>query len=146
MKTLSLFLLSLLFTSQNKWETDFETAKKRALDEHKCILLNFSGSDWCGPCIRLTKDIFELDAFQSMANLRLILLNADFPRQKKNQLPKDLQKQNNVLADKYNEAGIFPLTVLLTPDGKVIKKWEGYPAGSSDNFINEIKLAADASK
>jgi thioredoxin-related protein len=82
-KTLSLFLLGLLLTSQSKWETDFETAKKRALEEHKCILINFSGSDWCGPCIRLRKDIFELDAFQKMASLELVLLNADFPPEKK---------------------------------------------------------------
>ena len=145
MKTLSLCLFSIFLTSPIIWSNDFESAKKRAVEEHKCILLNFSGSDWCGPCIRLYKDIFDQTAFQKMADSELVLLNADFPRQKKNQLPKDLQKKNNALADKYNETGIFPLTVLLTPDGNVIKKWEGYPAGSAENFINQIKTAADAS-
>ena len=145
MKTLSLCLFSLFLTAPIIWSNDFESAKKRAVEEHKCILLNFSGSDWCGPCIRLYKDIFDQTAFQKMADSELVLLNADFPRQKKNQLPKDLQKKNNALADKYNETGIFPLTVLLTPDGKVIKKWEGYPVGSAENFINQIKTAADAS-
>jgi thioredoxin-related protein len=145
-KTLSLFLLSTFFITISEWGTDFEKAKQTAVQEHKSILLTFSGSDWCGPCIRLHKDIFNSDAFKKMADSTLVLVNADFPRQKKNQLSKELQKSNDKLADKYNDSGIFPLTVLLTADGKLIRKWEGYPDEGAENFITQIKNAANAAK
>lgn len=123
------------------WETDFEKARQVAKQEHKYILLNFSGSDWCGPCIRLHHDIFEADAFRKMAESNLVLVNADFPRLKKNQLPKDLQKQNEQLADQYDAKGVFPLTVLLSPDGKVIKQWDGFPAVSPEQFVSQVQAA-----
>jgi thioredoxin-related protein len=145
-KTLSLFLLSTFFITVSEWGTDFEKAKQTAVTEHKYILLNFSGSDWCGPCIRLHKEIFDSDAFKKMADSMLVLVNADFPRQKKNQLPKELQKNNDKLADKFNATGIFPLTVLLTADGKLIKKWEGYPSNGAEDFIGQIKQAANVAK
>jgi thioredoxin-related protein len=146
MKALSLLLLSAFFISVTDWGTDFEKAKQTATQEHKYIMLNFSGSDWCGPCIRLHKDIFESDAFMKLADTRLVLINADFPRLKKNQLSKELQKQNDHLAELYNADGIFPLTLLLAPDGKVIKKWEGYPLSGSREFVDQIKAAADAAQ
>jgi uncharacterized protein YyaL (SSP411 family) len=128
------------------WGTDFERARESARQEHKYILLNFSGSDWCGPCIRLHNEVFETEAFKQMAGSSLVLLNADFPRLKKNQLPKEQQKQNEHLADLYNSKGSFPLTVLLTPDGKIVKQWEGFPAQGAGTFVSEIKAACDANK
>jgi thioredoxin-related protein len=145
-KTLSIILLSTFFLAVPDWGTDFEKAKQIAVQEHKLILLNFSGSDWCGPCIRLRKDIFDSETFKKMADTTLVLVNADFPRQRKNQLPKELQQQNDKLADKYNATGVFPLTVLLTTDGKLIKKWEGYPTIGAENFINQVKASIDAAK
>ena len=126
------------------WETDFAKAKQNAASAHKNILLSFSGSDWCGPCIRMHKEIFDAADFSSYANDHLILVNADFPRQKKNQLSKELQQQNDELAEKYNSKGSFPLTVLLTPDGKIIKVWDGFQKQGATAFINEIKQATDA--
>ena len=121
------------------WETNFEKAKATATKEHKYILLNFSGSDWCGPCIRMHKEIFDNDAFQQFATQKLVMMNADFPRQKKNQLSKDLQKQNDQLADKYNSKGSFPMTALLDANGNVLRSWEGLPKESPDEFLNELK-------
>lgn len=123
------------------WENDFDKAKQLAAAEKKYILLNFSGSDWCGPCIRLHKEIFESTSFEKLAAEKLILINADFPRLKKNQLPQVQQKQNEKLADIYNAAGSFPLTVLLTADGKVVKAWEGYPKDGAEEFIEDLKHA-----
>jgi len=139
-------LMTLLGTilSTNAWHTDFEEAKQTAQSEHKLILLNFSGSDWCGPCIRMHKEIFESQDFTEYADSHLVLLNADFPRLKKNMLPKDQQKKNDEIADQYDKDGIFPLTVLLNADGKVLKKWEGFPKMSVEEFTNEIKFIADA--
>ncbi len=138
-------LVSTIFLSAAPWQTDFEKAKVEAKSENKFIMLNFSGSDWCGPCIRLHKEIFDSEAFTKYANEHLVLVNADFPRLKKNMLSKDQQKQNDALADKYNSDGAFPLTVLLNADGKVIKKWEGYPSSTPEEFTNDIKAAVDAS-
>jgi len=125
------------------WENDFEKAKQQAISEKKYILLNFSGSDWCGPCIRLHKEIFEGGAFEELASKKLILVNADFPRLKKNQLPKFQQQQNDKLADTYNAAGSFPLTVLLTADGKLVKAWEGFPKNANE-FIDDLTDAVNA--
>ena len=145
MKVASVLFASLLFFTVNSdWGTDLTKAKQQASTEHKYILLNFSGSDWCGPCIRMHKEIFESEGFRTLATEKLVLVNADFPRLKKNQLSKELQKSNEVLADQYNPEGIFPLTVLLNAEGKVIKNWEGFPQGTPENFLSQLKSAMNA--
>lgn len=126
------------------WETDFEKVKETAKQEHKYILLNFSGSDWCGPCIRMHDEIFESPTFKQIAGADLVLMNADFPRLKKNQLSKEQQQQNEHLADLYNAKGNFPLTVLLTADGRLVKEWEGFPANGPEQFVRELKAACHA--
>ncbi len=146
MKFISLVLLHVSLLSLTEWGTNFEKAKQTATQEHKFILLNFSGSDWCGPCIRLHDEIFGSSGFKNFAAANLVLVNADFPRQKKNQLSKELQKQNDRLADIYNADGSFPLTLLLTPEGKLIKKWDGYPPFSPEGFVDQLKTAVDAAK
>jgi thioredoxin-related protein len=146
MRFLPIFLLSLLFHSTPVWETDFEKAIEKARTEHKLVLLNFSGSDWCIPCIRLHKEIFESNSFKEFADSNLILVNADFPRLKKHQLSKDQQKQNDKLADKYDPQGSFPYTVIMDEKGKVLKGWEGYPNMSPEQFIVELKTYVDSRK
>jgi thioredoxin-related protein len=147
MRFYSTLLAGIFFiVTSTGWGTDLETAKEKAGQEHKLILLNFSGSDWCGPCIRLHNEIFETDVFKTFANDHLILVNADFPRLKKNQLSKEQQKKNDLLADKYNANGIFPYTVLLDPQGKVIKTWEGFPQVLPEQFVSQVKTLYDAHK
>lgn len=138
MKKLSYFLLCFSLMSFIKWQPDINTAKKIAREKHELILLNFSGSDWCGPCMRLRKEIFESEVFNKMADSSLVMINADFPRNKKNQLDEQTQKQNDALADKYNPDGKFPFTLLLDADGKVIKSWDGFPNESAEEFADEI--------
>ena len=125
------------------WETNFDKASSIAKEKHKLILLNFSGSDWCGPCIRLHKEYFEHASFLKEAEDDLVLLNADFPRLKKNKLSKAQQLLNDALADRYNSGGAFPLTLLLTADGKKIRSWEGIPDESPEQFSNTLKKLAD---
>jgi thioredoxin-related protein len=146
MHFLLITLFSGIFFPTINWQTDIQHAEQSAKAEHKLIVLNFSGSDWCGPCIRLHKEIFESEVFTIFANEHLVLVNADFPRSKKNQLSKEQQKKNDDLADVYNKEGIFPLTLLLTPDGKILKKWEGFPKESADEFTHEINTVAYAIK
>jgi len=139
-------ILSFFLLSSSLWETDFEKAKEEAKSEHRCILLNFSGSDWCGPCIRMHKEIFESTTFTDYSSEHLVLVNADFPRLKKNSLSPDQQKKNDQLADTYNSEGKFPLTLLLTADGKILKTWEGLPPVSADGFTSQVKAIVDANK
>ena len=146
MKLLFLFLLAgsnLLFAD---WHPDFDTAKKLAKENGKYILLNFSGSDWCAPCIKLRQEVFSSKEFEQLANSYLELYDADFPRKKKNQLAKELQQRNDDLAEKYNPLGKFPYTVILNADGKVVKAWEGYPGNNSKLFIEQLKSVCDVKR
>ncbi len=138
-KTTLLYLLLpfLLFTPG--WLTDFEEAKTLAAQKHQLILLNFSGSDWCSPCIRLKKEIFESDRFKNFADSAIVLVNADFPRLKKNQLVKEQVAKNESLAGRYNREGKFPFTLLLDEEGKVIKSWEGVPNYTPEQWVTTIK-------
>ena len=140
----AIIVASYLILFVNGWDTDFENGKKKAEKEHKFILLNFSGSDWCGPCIRLHKEVFENESFKTYAENNLVLINADFPRLHKNQLAKDLQKKNDKLAEKYDPQGIFPYTLLLDADGKIIRSWEGFPNLTADQFTGQIKDLVNA--
>ena len=132
-------LFPFLFSGTTTWLTDFGQAKTLSKEKQEFILLNFSGSDWCSGCIKLHKNIFESSSFEQYAADHLVLVNADFPRSKKNSLSSEQQKKNDALAEQYNPKGIFPYTVLLNSDGTVIKKWEGYYDRGAENFVQEIK-------
>lgn len=140
MKTIIASLFLLLAAPTAEWKLDFAAAKTEAVTNHKMILLNFSGSDWCGPCIKLKKEVFETSEFEAYAVQNLVLLRADFPRQKKNQLPKDQVALNEALAERYNQKGVFPLTLLLDERGKVVGEWKGFQPSVS-SLIAEIAYA-----
>ena len=140
MKLLLIALLGFVsINSSTDWLIDFEKAKQVAQSDHKYILLNFSGSDWCGPCIQLHKEIFDNEIFGQFAKANLVLVNADFPRLKKNALSKEQQKKNDKLAETYNKKGVFPLTVLLDSEGRSLYSWEGKPELSADQFTTQIQ-------
>ena len=141
MKVLAIFLVLIFSTPNVEWKGDFDAAKTQAAKEHKLILINFSGSDWCGPCIRLRKEILESAAFENYASDHLLLVRADFPRQKKNQPAKDQVKRNEELADKYNADGKIPYTQLVDESGKVLKIWDGFPDETPDQFVSDISNA-----
>jgi thioredoxin-related protein len=140
---IAVLLPTLFFFPQ--WHVNLEEAQQIARKERRHILLNFSGSDWCGPCILLKKEVFDDPVFLAMADSALVLVNADFPRSKKNQLPKTQQRANDQLADRYNPQGKFPLTLLLTADGKVLRRWEGNPGLKPADFSSQVTelIAAD---
>jgi thioredoxin-related protein len=140
----TVFVSSFTITPGKTWLTNFEQAKLEASQAKKSILLNFSGSDWCLPCIKLKTEIFSSEAFARFAEDNLILANADFPRLKKNQLDKNQIQHNELLAEKYNPHGKFPLTILLNSSGTVIMQWEGLPQKSPEVFVDELKKLLDA--
>lgn len=130
---LLIFTVSQL-TAQN-WLTNLNEAKQKAQDDHKNILLVFSGSDWCAPCMKLERTIWQSEEFKTFAKEHFILLKADFPKQKKNQLEPLLQEQNNQLAAKYNKNGFFPLVVILDKDGKLLGS-TGYKNVTPKDYID----------
>jgi thioredoxin-related protein len=85
------------------------------------------------------KNFFDSETFITFSNEHLIIYNADFPREKKHQLAKELVKQNEELADRFNKEGHFPLTLLLDSNGNVLKTWNGLYKGTVDQFIEELK-------
>lgn len=143
MKTGLVILLSTLVASHAVWLTDIDKAKAAATAKHRYILLNFSGSDWCVPCIRLEKNVFDKDEFISYADSSLVLLKADFPRSKK--LGAEQVSHNETLAEKYNPSGKFPFTVLLDAKGNILKEWEDVPPGPAAliSDINSIHHAGN---
>lgn len=144
MKLITLFLLVAILPIN--WEPDFNNAKKTAKEKHELILLNFSGSDWCGPCILLRKEYLESPVFTEMADKNLVLVNADFPRKKKNTGTPGQVKRNEDLAEIYNKEGSFPLTLLLDAEGKVLKTWHGKPETSPQQWSAEIKAICESRK
>ncbi len=133
------FIVLMLATvaSAQQWETDFEAAKKKAAEENRNILLVFSGSDWCIPCMKLEKNIWKSKAFIDDSDQHFVLLRADFPKHKSNALSKEQQERNDRLAEIYNKKGLFPLVVVLDKNGKVLGE-TGYKNVEPDEYITML--------
>ena len=131
------FLLTAVFGYSQNWTTNFDDAKAKAEKENKNILLVFSGSDWCGPCMKLDKVVWQSADFQMEANKSWVIYKADFPKKKANQLSPELTESNNKLAEKYNKNGSFPLVVLLDKKGKIIGM-TGFKNVSAQDYIKLI--------
>ncbi|MBN9284738.1 MULTISPECIES: thioredoxin family protein [unclassified Flavobacterium] len=134
MKITCLLLLLSTFSYAQHWETNFEESKKSAAAENKNIILVFSGSDWCAPCIKLDKAIWSSEAFQTEAKTNWVLVKADFPKKKTAALSETLKSQNASLAEQYNKEGHFPLVVVLDKNGKVLGK-TGYKNVNPEEYI-----------
>lgn len=132
----SLLLVSMFGFSQ-EWNYNFEEAKSIAQSQDKNIIVVFSGSDWCAPCIKLEKNIWESEAFKKEANQSWVLVKANFPRKKANELSKEQTDHNRKLAEKYNLEGSFPLVVVLDKNGKVLGKM-GFKNVSPEAYITMI--------
>ena len=117
------------------WLTDFEKAKEEAAARNVPILVDFSGSDWCGWCIRLDNEVFSQSAFKAYAKKNVVLFLADFPSQKVQ--PDELKKQNKKLSEEYGVRG-FPTVLLLDADGNVLER-TGYKAGGASAYVEHIK-------
>lgn len=120
------------------WQETFDDAIQKADEENKPIVLVFSGSDWCAPCIRLKRSILESDYFKKYAFANYILYNADFPRKKKNQLPLDKLNTNKSLAEKYNPRGYFPLVVVMDKQQVVLGKTGFSKKNSPEDYVSAL--------
>lgn len=130
--------LILLFISTatfaQDWQTDFEKSKEQATAENKTIILVFQGSDWCAPCMKLEKEIWETEEFIAYSQKHYVMHKADFPRKKKNQADSEQVEKNKKLAAQYNTKGYFPFVVVLDKNGKVLGE-TGYKKITPDEYI-----------
>jgi thioredoxin-related protein len=130
-----LFIVTLGYSQE--WKSNLEEAKKEATEQNKKILLVFSGSDWCAPCIKLDKNVWQSEAFKKESQKSWILIKVDFPKKKANLLSAELTVNNEKLAEKYNQEGHFPLVILLDKNGNVVGE-KGYSNISAEDYIQAI--------
>lgn len=116
------------------WQTDFKAAQAKAKAEKKLLLLDFTGSDWCGWCIRLDQEVFNTEAFRSEAPKHFVLVQLDFPQGK--ELPEALAAQNAKLADQYSVQG-YPTILLLDADGALVAR-TGYRPGGEEAYLKHL--------
>lgn len=119
------------------WLTDYQAALNKAAAEDKAVIINFTGSDWCGWCMRLKKQVFDTPEFQAFAEANLVLVEADFPKRKA--LSAEQKQKNQVLAQKFGIEG-FPTLIILNSAGKPVAK-SGYMEGGPAAFIPALKRA-----
>lgn len=113
------------------WLDNYEKAAAKAKAEKKLLLLDFTGSDWCGWCIKLNKEVFSQQEFQDYASKNLVLMEVDFPQTKT--LPAEVKKQNDKLQTKYKIEG-YPTIIVLNSEGKKVGEL-GYQPGGPKAFI-----------
>jgi thioredoxin-related protein len=135
----SLFLLGVLAWNVNAgdelWTTDYEQARKDAAQAGKSLLIDFSGSDWCGWCIRLDKEVFSHDVFKKTVTKDFIPVLLDYPRDK-SKIPEDVQAQNERLKNKYAIQG-YPTIILADAKGRPYAK-TGYQAGGPETYLEHL--------
>ena len=129
------------------WLDDYDAALKKAAAEGKCIIVDFSGSDWCGWCKRLDKEVFATDAFRKAAARKYVLLMVDSPADESLLTPK-AAKENPKLVEKFSVEE-FPTVVVLDSKGEEVARL-GYESGGPEKYIEkldaEIRDAPDVKK
>jgi protein disulfide-isomerase len=127
-----------LLAADSSWLTSVPDAKAKAAKEQKLVLLDFTGSDWCGWCIKLDKETFSKSEFIDYAKKNLVLVEVDFPNKKAQS--DELKAANKALGAKYEVTG-YPTLIVMKPDGTVVWKQVGYLAGGPSAMIAKLDEA-----
>ena len=130
------FLSAPFARADSGWLNDYKKAQQEATANHRFLLLDFTGSDWCGWCRKFDKEIWSQPQFKDYARENLVLLEVDFPRAKPQSV--ELKKQNQELAQQYEVQG-FPTIVVLNGNGQKVWQYDGYFPGGPDAFIAELE-------
>jgi len=142
MKKLALCLLAcwtvwqVSAAEEGNWFTDLPKAQAKAKEEKKMVLMDFNGSDWCPPCKALRKNVLNNQTFLDFAKNNLVLVDVDFPNYK--QQTEELKRANKALASRYKVNG-YPTVVVLSSDGKELKKMDGYEGQNAKDFVAELQ-------
>jgi protein disulfide-isomerase len=121
----------------DNWVTDYESAFVKARNENKYVLINFTGSDWCGWCKRLDAEVFSQEKFKAYADKKLVLLKLDFPR--RTPQPQEVRLRNQQLAQEFGVRG-YP-TILIAKSNQQVILRTGYQYGGVDKYIEHIEMA-----
>lgn len=132
---LGLTLIGITASAESNWVTDYKKAQEDAKAGKKLMLLNFTGSDWCGWCMKLDREVFSTPEFQNFASKNLVLVKLDFPRRKPQ--TEALKKQNEQLAQKYGIQG-FPTIIVLNGQGEKVGEL-GYMEGGPSPFLAKLE-------
>lgn len=142
---MNVFLLTLIISFstasqpavENNWLTDYESAFVKAKQENKHVLINFTGSDWCGWCKRLDAEVFTQPEFQKYAKENLVLLKLDFPR--RTPQSKEEKIKNQQLAQQFAVRG-FP-TILIAKANQQVVLRTGYQRGGAASYVQHLDRA-----
>jgi disulfide reductase len=129
-------LVQVAVADDGPWLTDLSKAQAEAKQNHKMVLMDFNGSDWCPPCKILKKQVLSSPEFLEFAKKNLVLVDVDFPHFK--ELPGSLSKANEALAQKYDVDG-FPTIIVLSSSGKQLEKEVGYGGQTAKEFVAQLK-------
>jgi protein disulfide-isomerase len=121
------------------WTEDYSAALARAKKEHKLLLLDFTGSDWCSWCKRIDSEVFSTKKFEDFASEKLVLVKLDFPRERA--MAKETVAQNAALQKRFKVEG-FPTIVVISPAEKVVFVQEGYKEGGPEAFLQQFPKPA----
>ncbi len=140
MKRIALGLVTVLVlarvgAAELNWTTDLPKAQSKAKAENKLVMMDFTGSDWCGWCMKLNREVFSQPEFASYAEKNLVLVEVDFPRHKAQS--KQLQAANDALQTKYKIEG-YPTIIVLNGAGQMVGQL-GYMPGGPKAFIGELE-------
>ena len=124
-----------VFAGGEGWLTNIDAAKKSASESKKDLLIDFTGSDWCGWCIKLNDEVFKHDAFKTGVKDSFVLVEIDFPREK-GKLPEDVRKRNTELGEKYAVQG-YPTILLCDAEGKPYAA-TGYEEGGPEKYVSHL--------
>ncbi|MCU0771591.1 MAG: thioredoxin family protein [Verrucomicrobia bacterium] len=136
------WMLTLLFSmvvvaanaAELNWLTSLPDAQAKAKADNKLVMMDFTGSDWCGWCIKLNKEVFSQPEFAEYAAQNLVLVEVDFPRKK--QQSKELKAANQALQERFRVRG-YPTIIVLNSQGKQVGEL-GYMKGGPKAFIAEL--------
>lgn len=119
------------------WSENLDKALEKAKAEKKSVLVEFTGSDWCPPCIAMRKNVFSKKEFVTAASKNFILVELDFPKG-----DKELKDKNQPLAEKYNIEG-FPTVILLNSEGKEFTRFFASQFPTVEGFLKHLKDALE---
>jgi protein disulfide-isomerase len=122
--------------AESTWLTDLPKAQAQAKSENKIVLMDFTGSDWCGWCIKFKKEVLDTPEFQDYAAKNVVLVELDYPNKKPQ--TDELKKANAALKDQYKISG-YPTLVVLDQNGKEIGRQVGYAEGGPKAFIAKLE-------
>ncbi len=121
------------------WSDNYATSLALAKEEKKLVLLDFTGSDWCGWCMKLDEEVFSKSQFKNFAKKSLVLVELDYPHGK--QQTEEVKKQNSELKSKFGISG-YPTLILVDAEGKEVTRWVGY----KKDLLDELKDKAATPK